>query len=143
MRERLAPPSRELVVAAHRVLELGAVRFHREACTGRGGDRPSEQHVVREDEVGRQPLAHSRGVQLDESFALLPRQLLQKPRLEPLVAVEDEDGKELADLGPDDLGTAQVVPLRMPLLAEDHHLVPGQAPLPRQGAGIDVGARPA
>ena len=69
-RERLAPPRRQLLVAAHRVLELGAVRLDRVARAGRGADGPAEQDVVREDDVGRQALAQRRGVQLDVALAL-------------------------------------------------------------------------
>ena len=65
-RERLARPRRESsLVAAHRVLELGAVRLDDVRRAGRGADGAAEQHVVGEDEVGRQERAHRRGVRLD------------------------------------------------------------------------------
>ncbi len=141
-RERFASPRRELVVAAHRVLQLGAVRFDRVARTRRGGDRPAEQDVVREHEVGRQVLAQSCGVQLDIALTLGSREVLQQLRLEPFVTVEDEGGQDAADVRPHDLSTAEVVELGMRLLAEDDDLVPCPAPLPRQCPRIDVGARP-
>ena len=57
--ERFPPPRLQLLVAPHRVLELGPVRLDREARAACGADRPAEQDVVGEDEVGRQLGAHS------------------------------------------------------------------------------------
>ena len=109
-RERLAPPRRQLGVAAHRVLELGAVRLDRERRAGRGADRPAEQDVVREDEVGRQQLAQRRRVRLDVALALVAREVLEEPRLEPLVAVEHEDRQQRRRIsGPHDARAAEVV----------------------------------
>ena len=71
-RERFATPRRELRVAAHRVLELGAVRLDDVARAGRSRHRPPEQDVVREDDVGRQVLAQRRRVELDVALALRP-----------------------------------------------------------------------
>ena len=109
----------------------------------RGADRPAEQDVIREDDVGGQAFAQSRGIQLDVALALCARQVLQEPRLEPLVAVEHEDGQRPADLRTHDLGAAEVVQLRVSLLAEQDDVVPGAAPLPRERARVDVRARPA
>ena len=72
------PHVRELAVPAHRVLELRAVRLDRVPGAGRRSDRPSEQDVVREDEVGRQVLAERGGVRLDVAFALARGQLRQQ-----------------------------------------------------------------
>ena len=55
--EALGAPARELGPAAHRVLELGAVRLHGVARAARTRHRPSHQHVVREDDVCRQQLS--------------------------------------------------------------------------------------
>ena len=139
-RERLSPPRRQLLVAAHRVLELGAVCLDRVRRPARGADGPAEQDVVREDDVGGQALAESRGIQLDVALALVARQVLQQSRLEPLVAVEHEDRQQPADLGTHDLGAAEVVQLRVPLLAEEDDVVPGAAPLARKRARVDVRA---
>ena len=80
--------------------------------------------MVGEDEVGRKLGANRSGVRLDVALALLGRQLLEQPRLEPLVAVEHEDGQEVVrQFGPDDARAAQVVRARVSLLADDHDLV--------------------
>ena len=60
--ERRRPQLLELGIAAHRVLELRAVRLDGERRTGRRRHRPAHHDVVREDEVGRQALAHRRSV---------------------------------------------------------------------------------
>ncbi len=122
--ERLRSPALQLRSSAHRVLELGAVRLHRVARTARGADRPAEEHVVREHEVGRQQFAHGGGVRLDVAVALLDREVLQQPRLEALVAVEHEDRQQaVGQIGHDDARAAEVVPLRVPLLAHDRDVV--------------------
>jgi hypothetical protein len=69
-RERLPSPRSQLWVAAHRVLELGPVGLDDERRADRGPHGPAEEDVVREDDVGRQVLAHSGGVQLDEALTL-------------------------------------------------------------------------
>ena len=75
--ERLASPRpASSLVAAHRVLELGAVRLDRVAGAGRRPDRPAEEDVVAEDEVGRQLLAHRGGVPLDPVVELRPGAVL-------------------------------------------------------------------
>ena len=63
--ERLGSPALELGPAAHRVLELGAVRLDAERRAGRGADRTAHQHVVREHEVGGQQLTQRCGVRVD------------------------------------------------------------------------------
>ena len=70
-RERLPPPRLQLRVAAHRVLELRAVRLDREARAARRADRAAEQDVVGEDEVGGELRAHRGRVQLDVALPLL------------------------------------------------------------------------
>ena len=73
-RERFPPPRRQARVAAHRVLELGAVRLDRVARAGRGPDGAAEEDVVAEDEVGRQQLADRGGVALDPVGRAPPRE---------------------------------------------------------------------
>ena len=122
--KRRSPPGGQVGAAAHRVLELGAVRLDRVRSTGSRRNRPAEQDVVGEDEVGRQLGANRSGVRLDVALTLLGRQLLEQPRLEPLVPVEHEDGQEVVrQFGPDDPRAAQVVRARVSLLADDHDLV--------------------
>ena len=52
------PALDELGPAAHRVLELRAVRLDRKRRAGSVRDRAAGQDVVREDEVGRQLRLH-------------------------------------------------------------------------------------
>ena len=106
----------------------------------RGADRPAQQDVVAEDEVGGQLLAQGGRVRLDPVVELGARALLDELDLVALVAVEDEDRQQAADVRPDRLGAAEVVALRMRLLAEDGDVVPGAAPLARERARVDVRA---
>ena len=133
VRERLAPPLLELGPAAHRVLELGAVRLDAERLPGGGADGAAEQDVVGEDQVGRQQLAERGRVRLDVRGLLCVGELLQQLRAQPLVAVEHEDRQEpVRELGVDDGGRAEIELLRCALLADDDDLVPGLAPLTRE-----------
>ena len=88
--KRFSPPRLELRPAAHRVLELGAVRLDAKRLAERGADGAAHQDVVREHEVGREQLAQRRDVRVDVAPALVSGEVLQQPRLEPLVAVEHE-----------------------------------------------------
>jgi hypothetical protein len=98
--------------------------------------------VVREHEIGRQQRAHGGGVHLDVALAFLDREVMQQARLEPLVAIEDEDGEQaVGELRDDDARTAEVVPLGMPLLADDRDVVSRVAPLACERARVDVRAR--
>ena len=142
--ERLARPGRELLASPDRELELRAVRLDHERHPDRHADRRSEEHVVQEEEVGRQVLAHDGGVPLDEVAALGLGEVLQRAGLEVLVTVEDEDGERPAgQVGPDDPRAPEVVALGMRLLAEDDHLVPETSPGPGERARVDVRAGPA
>ena len=116
--ERLPPPGRELRIAAHRVLELRAVSLDAEARTRRCTHRTAEEHVIREDEVGRQQLADRGRIPLDPVVELGARALLDELHLVPLVAVEHEDGQETADVRPHELRAAEVVALGVRLLAQ-------------------------
>ena len=138
--ERLPPPRRQLLVPAHRILELGAVRLHGEARAARGGDGAAEDHVVREDEIGGQALAERFRVRGHVPLALVGREVLYQLCLQALVLVEHERGQEPSDVGAHDPRAAEVVQVRMRLLREDGHVVPGAAPLAREGARVDVGA---
>ena len=140
--EALPAPHLELRVAAHRVLELGAVRLDRVARAARCADRPAEQHVVREHDVGRQQLPERSRVRLDVALPLLGGQVLQSGRLEPLVAVDDEHGQQpIGQLRPHDARAAEVESLRMRLLADDDHVVARARPFARERARVDVRAR--
>ena len=91
---RFSPPLLELGAAAHRILELGAVRLHAEALAARGADGPPMQDVVGEDEVGGQQLAQRCGVRIDVGVPLGLGELLQQARLEARVAVKHEHGQQ-------------------------------------------------
>ena len=116
------------------------MRLDRVAGAGRGSDRPAEEDVVAEDEVGRQLLAHGRRVALDPVVELRPRAVLHELDLVALVAVEHEDGQQAADVRPDGARAAEVVALGMRLLAEDGDVVPGTRPLARERPRVDVRA---
>ena len=67
-----------------------------------------------------------------------PRALVSA-RLEPFVAVEDEGRKQCArELRHDDVRAAEVIALRVPLLADDRDVVPREAPLARERPGVDI-----
>jgi hypothetical protein len=103
---------------------------------------PAHENVVDEDEVRRQPLAHRFGVRDDPRVELLARGVLDALHLVAVVLVDDEDRQEAADLGPDRLGASEVEPPRVRLLGEDGDVVALAAPLARELARVDVGARP-
>src|SRR5215208_2733874 len=128
----------ELGSTAKRVLELGTVHLDREAGSGGGRNGAARQGMVREYEIGRQLRGERGGVALDVALTLVARERLEEPWLEPLVAVEDEDRKHTADVGPPRLGAAEVVSLGPRVLAEDDDVVPGAAPFPRDRPGVDV-----
>ncbi len=142
-REHLPPPRFELRPAAHRVLELGAVRLHRVARARGLADRAAEEHVVAEDEVGREALAKGARVRLDPAVELLARAVLEKLDLVALVVVEDEGREQPAHVRLHDLGRSQVVQLRMRLLTEHGHVVPRPRPLARELPRVHVRPRPA
>ena len=100
--------------------------------------------MVREHEIRRRELAQRCRVRLDVRLPLRLGEVHEQPRLETLVAVEDEDGQQAAgQLRHDDPRAAEVVALGMPLLADDRDVVPGEAPLARERARVDVRAGPA
>jgi len=141
--ERRVGPRGELVVPAQRVLELRPVRLDRVGRSDRRADRAPEQDVVAEDEVGRKLIAQRACVRLDPGVELGSRAVLEELDLVALVAVAHEDGQEPADIRPHELRPPEVVELRVRLLAEDGHVVTREAPLARQGAGVDVRPGPA
>ena len=138
VREHLSPPRPELRPAAQRVLELGAVRLHGVARSGRLAHRTAEQNVVAEDEIGGKLGSDGGGVRLHPRVKLRTRAVLQELHLVPFVAVAHEHGKQTADIRPNDARGAQVVQLRVRLLAEDDNLVPGPAPFPGERPRVDV-----
>ena len=99
--------------------------------------------MVREEEIGGQVLPHGGRVLLDEVIPLGPAQVLEVAGLHVLVAVEHEDRKRPVERRPDDRGAAEVVLLRIGLLAEDDDLVAEPAPRPRERPRVDVRPRPA
>ena len=109
--------------------------------SGRGGDRPAEEDVVREHEVSGQSLANCGGVRLHPPVELVARAVLEQLDLVALVAVEDERRQQPADVGPDDLRPAEVVQLRVRLLAEHDHVVPRPGPLARELPRVHVRPR--
>ena len=124
--QRLLRPGLKLLVAAHGELELRAVRLDAVANACCGADRAPEDHVVHEDDVGRQMLPDRGRVRLDEAVALGPAEILHPLRLHALVAVEHEDGQDTPDVRPHRRCTAQIERLGMGLLGEDGDVVPEQ-----------------
>ena len=106
--------------------------------SGRGADGPAHDQVVREDELRRQVVPQGRRVHLYEVRPLLPAEVLDAACLEVLVAVDDEDREDRADVGAHDARAAEVVALRMGILAEDDHLVALPGPRTRQRARVDI-----
>ena len=90
-RQDVSPPLFELGTAAHRILELGAVRLHHIAASHSGADGSPEEDVVAEHDVGRQLGTDCCGVRLDPRVQLTARAVLEQLHLVALVAVEHED----------------------------------------------------
>ena len=117
--ERFASPrGQQLRVAAHRVLELGAVGLDGVARAGRSR-RPAHRGGRGCRRRGRPAAARATAAALrsTQSSQLGPRAVLHELDLVALVAVEHEDGQQPADVGPDGTRAAEVVPLGMRLLA--------------------------
>ena len=106
-------------------------------------DRPTEEDVVREDDVGGQERAERRRVRVDPAVELVPGAILDPLHVVALVAVDHERGQQPADVGSERLRGAEVVPLRLRLLREHDDVVAGAAPLAREHARVDVRARAA
>ena len=111
--EHLAAPHRELLVPAHLVLELRAVRldYVRRAVTA-----PTvldEQHMV-DEESSLPVLVDRRRIRLHPRVELSARAVLHALHLVPLVAVEHEDRQQPADVRPDRLRATEVEPLGLP-----------------------------
>ena len=90
------PHSLELGPAAHRVLELGAVRLDAERLPGGRADRAAEQHVVREDQIGWEQVAQRGPVRLDIGALLGVGEVLQQLRAQAFVPVEHEHRQQAA-----------------------------------------------
>ncbi len=113
--------------------------LHGVGQAARATDGRSEQHVVREDNVGRLERAQRLRVRLHVRLALRGREVLQQPCLEPLVLVEHEHRQQsVRQLGHDDARTADVVILRVSFLADDRDVVSSAHPLARERARVDV-----
>jgi hypothetical protein len=141
--QHLSPPALQFRAAAHRVLELGAVRLHGVSRSRRSPDRAAEQDVVAENEIGRQVLAHGRRVRSDPRVELLASAVLQQLHAVALVVIEDEDREQSTDVGPHDLRPADVVAFRMRLLTEDGDVMARARPRARELACVDVRPRSA
>ena len=99
---------------------------------GGGTNRPPKQNVVREHDISGQQLAKRGCVRLDIVVSLRPREVLQKPRLNALIAVEHKDRQQAAgQLGPDNRGATKVVQLGVVLLTDNSDIVARQAPFTR------------
>jgi hypothetical protein len=115
------------------------VRLDAEAEATCGADGSAEDDVVREDEIRRRELAQCDRVRLDVRVALLRLEVDEELGVEPVVPVEDEDGKQATgQLRDDDARAAEVVALRVPFLADDRDVVTGEAPLARERPGVNV-----
>jgi hypothetical protein len=99
--------------------------------------------VVHEHEVRGQVRADGGGVPLDPRVAFRGGELGQEPRLEILVAVEDEHGKQAARVRPDHSRAADVVAFGMRFLAEEDDVVAEMAPCAGERARVDVRTGPA
>src|SRR2546430_2420513 len=75
-------------------------------------------------------------VQRDVALALGAREVLEQLRLEPLVAVEHEDGQKAADVRPEYARSPEVVALRVRLLADHDDVMTGAAPFAGQRARV-------
>ena len=138
--EDVEPPLLELGVPAHGVLQLGAVRLDDERRTGGDADRPAEEHVVAEEEIRGQVLAHGGGVCLHPAVELVAAAVLHPLHVTPFVLVENEGRQQRARVGLRRLGAADVRELRVRVLAQHCHVVALQAPLPRELPRVDVRA---
>jgi hypothetical protein len=119
------------------------VRLDDERRARRSADGPAEEHVIAEDEIGRQQVAHRPGIRLDPDLELAARAVLEELDVVALVPVEHEDGKQASDVRSERLRAAEVVLLGVRLLAQDRDVVPRPAPLARELARVHVRARPA
>ena len=114
--ERLAAPGRQLGIAAHRVLELGAMRLDDVAAAARRSHGPTQQDVVDEDEIGRTVLAEGARVRLDPGLELCARAVLNALDLVALIAVQHEHGQQPADVRRGRSGAAEIEALGVRLL---------------------------
>ncbi len=100
--------------------------------------------MVREHEIGRRELPQRRRVRLDVRVPLRRREVDEQPRLEALVAVEDEDGQQPArQLRHDDARAAEVVALGCRSWQTTVTSCPARLHSRASDAGVDVRAGPA
>ncbi len=140
-RESRSPPLGECVVPAHRILELGAVGLDRVASAGRRTDRPTEQDVIGEHEIGRQQLPDRGRVRLNPALELIPAAVGDALDDVSLVAIEHEHGQQPPDIGANRGCGPEVEARWVAFLRQHRDVVPGQRPLSRQLAGVDVRPR--
>jgi hypothetical protein len=124
------------------VLQGGAVDLCGEGGdVGAGEDRRTHDEMVGEGEIdssrGGGDLADGRDVGLDIKVELGRGHLGEGLDLEALIRVPDVDGKQAPDLGIVDLDP---VDLRLPVLAEEMHLVPEPSQRPSQIRVVDIAA---
>ena len=143
--ERLGAPARELGTAAHRVLELRAVRLDRGSAA-----RSQRRRAPRAGRGSRSTRSAGASSRSAAAFAATyaSRSAAVKSTSSrassPSYRSRTKTGsRPPGQVGHDDPRPAEVVALRMPLLADDRHVVPGEAPLARERARVDVRARPA
>jgi uncharacterized protein (TIGR00661 family) len=116
------------------------VRLDDVAAAARRPDRPAEENVVDEDEIGRPMVAQGPRVRLDPGVELCARAVLDPLDLVAVVAVEHEHGQQPVHVRLDRVGAAEIKALWMRLLGEDGHVVSLAHPLTRQLARVDVRA---
>ncbi len=133
--EHVRAPARELLVAAHRVLELRAVRLHDVRQAARCSDRPPEQDVVDEHEVCAAPRPERGGIVLDPALELCAAALLHARNAVAGIVVEDEHGQQAVHVRPDRLRPAQVVTRsdQRPARRPSHRVPRDSTPVPAAG----------
>ena len=139
-RQGLGSPGRELGVSSHRVFELGPVRLdgERDADAAPTGP-PRRTWFVNTTSAGSR-------ARIAEAFAStqpsssLAGAILETPHLVSVVAIEDEDRQQAADVGTCHRCAAEVVAPGVRFLREHCDLVPGSAPLPGEHPGVHVRA---
>ena len=138
--EHLLPPARQLLVPAHRVLELRPVGLDRERDAHGCADRTPEKDMVGEDGVCGKERAHGLRVRFDPTIELAAGAVLEATHVVAVVAVEDEDRQQTAHVGTHGSGRAQVVRLGVRFLREHGDVVPRVAPFACQHPRVHVRA---
>ncbi len=120
------------------------MRLDPERRAGGGRDGAPHQHVIREDQVGRQQLPERGGVRIHVGSALGRRRVLQELGTQTGIAVQDEHRQHpTGQVGDDNLRPAQVVAGGVAFLTHHDDVVAGAAPRARKRTGVDVRPGPA